>query len=147
MWVVSSKLRASRRGFLLLSLSTVGCLTSADAGIIEYELVGVAVRHSNVMVPNESRIAFVEAIRSFGADHQFKIVVVPGPNKDQIAIELTSDRFVLRADNPFRDAKEYHIALYQEDAKSVVEGEVDKYWSELKRKLMSVNGVEQWLDK
>ena len=124
-----------------------GILESILSGSITYELVHTPRKHAYVTVADQSRKAFVETVRSFGRDNKFEAIVVPGPNKDQVAVQLSSDNVTLLIDNPFRDAREYTIALYQKEAGAVAAQEVEKYWGELKGRVTLVGGVGDWLEK
>lgn len=114
---------------------------------IEYELVSKPSKLAIVIIRRESQAAFIEAFRSFGLDHRFESLIVSGPNKGQVAIQLTGNGVRVIADNPFSDAREYHIALYQEENRSIGDVEIERYWGELRSKVNSAHSIESWLDK
>ena len=101
-----------------------------------------------VMVPQELRADFATALKSFGDDRNFETLIVPGPNTNQVAIQLLNEQLLLSADNPFPDPREYHIALMQRDKnKPVPQSEIENYWTELRRRATSLPGIGQWVDQ
>lgn len=129
----------TKRNFLWLLLALGGCT--------EYALVATADKGATVLVPDNSRVAFDAALKLFAEDKKFKIVIVPGSSKGQVAYELSDSNIVLDFDNPFGTPEEYSVGLYQKEKGSLSQAQIDELWNELKAKVIAIVGVERWLEK
>lgn len=129
----------TKRSFLSLLLTQSGCT--------EYVLVVRANKIATAYVPENSRTPFDAAIKSFARDKRLEIVIVPGPNKDEMQYELSDSSIVLGFDNAGSNHEEYAIDLTLKSNASLSQAEIDDLWNELKAKLITVVGTERWAEK
>ena len=129
----------TKRSFLSLLLTQGGCT--------EYVLVARANKIATAYVPENSRAPFDAAIKSFARDKQLEIVIVRGPNKNEVQYELSDSNIWLGVDNPFEGHEEYAIDLTLKNNASLSQAQVDDLWNELKNKLIAVVGTERWIEE
>jgi hypothetical protein len=129
----------TKRSFLLLLLAVSSCT--------EYVLVARASKIATAYVPLNSRPAFDAAIKSFAKSRQLKIVIVDGPNQDEVQYELSDSNIWLRVDNPFENSEETAIDITLKDGASVSQAQLDDLWSELRAIVIAIVGVERWIEK
>jgi hypothetical protein len=129
----------TKRSFLSLFLALGGCT--------EYVLVARANKIATAYVPENSRAPFDAVIKSFARDKQLKIVIVPGPNQDEVQYELTDSSIVLGFDNAGSNPEEYAIDLTLKSDASLSQAQVVDLWNELKAKLIAIVGTERWIEK